>query len=80
MINNYILNTELIQSTMMEKGLTLNQLAEMSGFTARRLKRYVYGTFVQHTPLPIALAFRKFLGIKLEDMLIDITDDKKDGK
>ena len=80
MTSNYILNIELIQRTMQKKGLTVNQLAEKSGITARRLKRYINGESAGRTPFDIGLVFYDILGIKFKDMLIEIPDDKKDGK
>ena len=80
MTTNYILNIELIQRTMQEKGITVKQLAEKSGITVRRLKKYINGESAGRTPFDIGLAFREILDIKLEDMIIKIADDKKDGK
>lgn len=71
MQTTYYLNTELIQRVMREKNLTVKQLAEISGFSVRRLQGYVSGKRVQHIPLDIALLFRTALGIKFEDMLTE---------
>ncbi|MDE7400932.1 MAG: helix-turn-helix transcriptional regulator, partial [Clostridia bacterium] len=74
------LNIELIQRTMQEKGLTVKQLAEKSGITARRLKRYINGESLGRTPFDVGLAFYDILGITFEDMMLEVADDKKDGK
>lgn len=71
MKNLYYLNTKLIQRVMQEKNLTVKLLAEISGFSVRRLQGYVSGKRVQHIPLDIALFFRTALGIKFEDMLTE---------
>lgn len=71
MKSKYFLNTELIQRVMREKNLTVKLLAEISGFSVRRLQGYVSGKRVQRIPLDIALLFRTALGIKFEDMLTE---------
>lgn len=71
MRTNSYLNTELIQHSMREKNLTVKQLAEISGFSVRRLQGYVSGKRIQHIPLDIALFFRMVLDIKFEDMLTE---------
>lgn len=71
MQSKYYFNTELIQRVMQEKNLTVKLLAEISGFSVRRLQGYVNGKRVQRIPLDIALLFRTVLEIKFEDMLTE---------